>query len=241
MDNPTVLTELTEKSDKGQVAVVISETGSLEKLWAAGYYSIAPQWNNETSPSCSGPAATSTCADASLEKILHTITEVGFANAFPSTFDVSWWSNSLLTQAMDVARGGRFQDIPSSYPDNATFVYNDKTCSYRCQATEYIYFGLAAYVGALEGRGVSQDTENPAGIAGEFKLYTRELLKKDTKLTAIIEVSIYFIFYNERTLLTAFFRTEQPTIYPTFLQMEPITVLLPVGGMLCLLKTLLPI
>ena len=196
VDNPTVLTKLTEKVDLGgtvkvQAAIVVSETASYDKLNAAGYFTKAPQYNNETFPNCSGPAATSRCADATLEEVLHMITDVGFAKAFPTTFATSNTSNSLLTQALDVARGGKFNTIPSPYPSNATYTYNDTSCKYPCQATEYIYFGVCTYVGAMVGRCVNKDvTNHPYGVKLEFKLCTKELLKNDTKLTAIIEVFI---------------------------------------------------
>ena len=50
-----------------------------------------------------------------------------------------------------------------------------------CQNTEYIYWGISAYVGSIAGR--------KDAIAAEWKLSTRaELLAKDTLLSAIIQV-----------------------------------------------------
>merc|ERR1712080_40328 len=89
-------------------------------------------------------------------------------------------SNSLLTTAMDVARGGKFTTIPSSYPASAWYTYNDATCDYRCMATEYVYWGISAYVGSIAGRKNS--------IANEWKLSTKaELLSGDVKLSAILQ------------------------------------------------------
>ena len=194
VDNPTVLTKLTEKTDSVQASIVVpgkdgTWTNALsQSLETAGYFTNAPLYNEELLPSCSGPAATSSCADATLEEIWHVITSVGYAKAFPATFAVTSTSNSLLTQAMDVARGGKFTSIPSSYPSTAWYTFTDSICccsSYECQATEYIYWGVCAWVGALVGRGDE--------IKNEWKFETRAKLEAgDLKLTAIIKVIFYF-------------------------------------------------
>ena len=86
---------------------------------------------------------------------------------------------------MDVARGGKFTSIPSSYPSTAWYTYNDSTCNYECQATEYIYWGVTAWVGALVGRG--------DGIKNEWKFETKAKLEAgDLKMTAIIKVIFCF-------------------------------------------------
>ena len=42
--------------------------------------------------------------------------------------------------------------VPSSYPNSAWYTYFDRTCNYACMATEYIYWGVSSWVGALVGR-----------------------------------------------------------------------------------------
>ena len=91
--------------------------------------------------------------DASLEEVLHLITHVGYSSAYPGVFGET--SGSELTQAMDVARGGHFETVPASYPPDAWYTYDDRTCDYSCMATEYIYLG--ADVDA-RGTGVSGST-----------------------------------------------------------------------------------
>ena len=189
VDNPTVLAKLTEKTDSVQASIVVpgnegTWTNALaQSLETAGYFTNAPIFNGELLPSCSGPAATGSCADATLEEIWHVITSVGYAKAFPSTFAESSTSNSLLTQAMDVARGGKFTSIPSSYPSTAWYTYDDSTCNYNCMATEYFYWGVSAWVGALVGRGDA--------IKNEWKFETKAKLEAgDLKMTAIIKVFV---------------------------------------------------
>ena len=186
VDNPTVLTKMLEKVNNDQAAIIAPGTSS--SYTADGYFSSAPILNKEILPSCSGPSATTTCVDASLEEIWHMVTSVGYAKAFPTTFATESTSNSLLVQAMDVARGGKFTTIPSSYPSTAWFTalyttwwFTNSTCNYVCQVTEYVYWGVNAWVGALVGRGDA--------IKNEWKFETRAKLEAgDVKLTAIIKV-----------------------------------------------------
>ena len=87
--------------------------------------------------------------DASLEEVLHLITHVGYAHAFPQ-----WYGerNSELSAAMDLARGGHFESVPSSYPPEAWYHYDDETCDYECMTTEYVYWALTSRLGAQAGR-----------------------------------------------------------------------------------------
>ena len=120
-------------------------------------------------------------ADDSLEKIWHVIIDSGFAKVFPSIFSPYYHSESFLVKAMDVARGGRFLTVPDQYPSDAWYTYYDDACDYSCQATEYIYWGVNAWVGALEGR---RDE-----IYNEWRFETRAKLEAgDALMTALIKV-----------------------------------------------------
>lgn len=88
--------------------------------------------------------------DASLEEIWHIITHAGYATAYPSVFGED--SITSLTDAMDIARGGKFNTIPDSYPRNSWYTYDDETCEYNCMATEYIYWAMTSILGAQENR-----------------------------------------------------------------------------------------
>ena len=70
------------------------------------------------------------------------ITSAGYTPAFPAVFGTSASASSLLTEAMDTARGGKFTSVPASYPASAWYTYNDSTCTYTCMAVEYIYWAI---------------------------------------------------------------------------------------------------
>jgi hypothetical protein len=57
--------------------------------------------------------------DATFEEVLHLITHSGYAKVYPSVFGE--YKGSELANAMDLARGGQFTIIPSSYPSSAWY------------------------------------------------------------------------------------------------------------------------
>jgi hypothetical protein len=131
--------------------------------------------------------------DATVEEILHTISSVGYANAYPDAFGEEENSNSLLCQAMDVARGGHFVNIPSSYPSSAWYHYDDNTCEYNCMATEYFYWGLTSMLGI-------QDFGNRCSeINNEWEACTAEQFQE-------MDVLLYQLFNDENYIL--------PTVAP---------------------------
>lgn len=107
--------------------------------------------------------------DGSLEEVLHLITHVGYSKVYPSVFGES--SGSALADAMDIARGGKFTQVPESYPDGAWYTYNDKTCNYDCMVTEYTYWALTSILGGQAFEGRKED------IQEEWKLNTKELVR----------------------------------------------------------------
>jgi len=122
--------------------------------------------------------------DASLEEILHLITFTGYYKAYPKIFGPH---QSLVTKAMDRARGGHFREIPRlGYPTKAWYTYNDKTCDYNCMVTEYFYWALTSYLGAqdFDRRGLN--------IENEWKLNTKKKLKeKDNLIYSVLKNPIY--------------------------------------------------
>ena len=77
VDNPSVLTKLI--TAKPQPAVVAPGPGDggeppadvIKALETKGYFTVAPVFNGELLPNCSGPKATDQCADASLEEVCY--------------------------------------------------------------------------------------------------------------------------------------------------------------------------
>ena len=106
----------------------------------------------------------STRFDASLEEILHVITQCGYAVAYPEIFGEH--KDSLIAKYMDNARGGYFEWVPGSYSPDAWYTYHDNSCYYNCMITEYFYWSLTSILGAQDNRWNEVYTE--------WKLNTKE-------------------------------------------------------------------
>ena len=126
-------------------------------------------------------------SDATVEEILHTINHVGHTNVYPEAFSISP-SSSFMSTAMDVARGGQFMTIPSSYPEEAWYHYDDYTCDYECMAIEYMYWSIVSKMGLLN------DDETCYGIANEWELCSPELFQS-------IDVLMYELITNPQYLI----------------------------------------
>ena len=87
---------------------------------------------------------------AYLEEILHLVTQVGYANAYPEVFGE--FKGSRISMAMDVARGGYFETVPQIYPESSWYHYYDKSCDYACMITEYFYWSLTSLLGSQINR-----------------------------------------------------------------------------------------
>ncbi len=115
--------------------------------------------------------------DASLEEVLNIITHAGYAQAYPAVFGEN--AGTTLANAMDIARGGHFTSIPNPYPENAWYTYDDTTCDYNCQSTEYIYWALTSILGA--------QTNRLDEIGNEWRLNTRQKVQDtDTAIYALL-------------------------------------------------------
>ena len=108
--------------------------------------------------------------DATIEEIIHTINAVGHTNAYPNAFSLQP-NSSLMSNAMDLARGGQFMSVPNSYPPSAWYHYDDWTCDYECMAIEYMYWAIVSYMGILD------DPQTAQGIANEWQPYNAALLQ----------------------------------------------------------------
>lgn len=136
---------------------------------------------DETRLECTGLNFTQTCEDYSIELLFDFVTYHGVIESYPSTFGMDWEEPSYLTEAMDIARGGRFKVVPNHYPSSAWFTLNmTKICDYYCQVVNYLWFGYCSYSGICEGRVGALEFEP------EFKYLTRsELETGDVKLSKL--------------------------------------------------------
>ena len=131
---------------------------------------------NEVDPSRTGHWGD----DATVEEIMHTINHRGHVEVYPDACNFEP-NSSRLTEAMDVARGGQFASVPNSYPEEAWYHYDDKTCDYECMAIEYIYWAQVSNMGILD------DPDTCAGIANEWEPCSKVLLESmDTLMYALI-------------------------------------------------------
>ena len=133
-----------------------------EPFFDGGFHAGQSQSATETAPA--------DAFDATLEEVFHLITNHGYANAYPEVFGTK--PGTKLADCLDAARGGRFEDVPRRYPRDAWFSYDDDTCEYECQITEYIYWAMTSMLGAQKPRWRQRE------IADEWKLPTRELVKE---------------------------------------------------------------
>ncbi len=122
--------------------------------------------------------------DATLEEVLHLISDYGYGPTYPTIFGRK--PGTAIANAMDLARGGQYLSIPVNYPSGAWYHYKDSKCDYSCQITEYIYWGLTTYLGAQDYDG--RNTE----ISDEWEITSSENLQtRDTALYSIITNKTY--------------------------------------------------
>jgi len=117
--------------------------------------------------------------DGALEEVLHPITRHGYGGAYPDAFGMR--QGSLAAQALDLARGGYYEEVPEQYPEDAWFTYYDETCRYSCMLNEYIYWALTSLLGAQDSPGRLER------IGNEWRLNTPEKLRKgDPAICALL-------------------------------------------------------
>ena len=109
--------------------------------------------------------------DATLEEVLHLVTDLGWDEAFPEVWGER--KGSTLADAMDLARGGYYQEVPQQYPDGAWFTYYDKTSDYATQITEYLYWVTTTYLGGQDWTGRIH-----SNYTNEWQPYTRAMLEQ---------------------------------------------------------------
>jgi hypothetical protein len=167
VDDAALLTELQSKS---AFMPIFQSDGNAAMTTFSNNYSgngaSAVLWQTEMDPAQPGHWGD----DATIEEILHTINSVGHVDVYPSAFSMAT-NSSLLSTAMDSARGGQFIAIPAPYPAGAWYHYDDGTCDYECMATEYLYWMIVSNMGILD------DTATCTGIANEWEPCSQALLQ----------------------------------------------------------------
>jgi hypothetical protein len=147
-DDPTVLEYLVNRN----FVIPVWTTETSEPFWETDCeYSVgmaASMYYNEDEWALGGMQQAGTW-DTNLEEVWH-IVSMSWSESYPDYFGVSERFPSMLTDAMDAARGGKFISIPEQYPENAWYTYDDETCDYGCMADEYFYWMLMANLDALD-------------------------------------------------------------------------------------------
>ncbi len=109
--------------------------------------------------------------DPTLEEAFHLITQFGYAYAYPKEFGEK--KGSKISNLMDIARGGFFKYVPRNYPVGAFFTYDDKSCDYQCQITEFTYWAITSF------RNQQSSSERYTAIKDEWKLNTKKKIKSN--------------------------------------------------------------
>ena len=177
VDDPSIETQLT--SENALMPIFSAEGSSAENTFFNNYNGngvSAVLYQNEVDPTQTGHWGD----DATVEEIMHTINHVGHTNVYPAAFSMQA-NSSLMSAAMDTARGGQFMTIPNPYPAAAWYHYDDQTCDYECMMIEYMYWALVSNMGILD------DPQTASGIANEWEPYNATLLQSmDTLMYALI-------------------------------------------------------
>ena len=123
--------------------------------------------------------------DATLEEVLHLVTDKGWDEAFPDVWGEK--QGSSIANAMDTARGGYFETIPASYPANAWYTYDDQTADYATQVTEYVYWATTTYLG-----GQNWSDRVHSNFTNEWKPITQaDLNTTDPAVVSLLTSSSY--------------------------------------------------
>ena len=182
VDDPLIEAQLL--SESALMPIFSSEGSSVENIFFNNYNGdgvSAVLYKNEIDPTQTGHWGD----DATVEEIIHTINHVGHTNVYPSAFSMGP-NSSLMSTAMDAARGGQLLSPPWTYPSSAWYHYDDWTCDYECMMIEYMYWAIVSYMGILD------DAQTASGIANEWEPYNATLLQSmDVLMYDLITDPVY--------------------------------------------------
>ncbi len=166
-DDPELISILVE--NEALIPIFQSDGNNAMEVFMNNYNgngASAVLWQSEMDPSQPGKWG----SDATVEEILHTINHVGHVNLYPEAFGLNP-NTSLLSEAMDLARGGQFLSVPQNYPPESWYHYDDVTCDYECMAIEYLYWCIVSWMGILDDPGTCN------GISNEWELCSPTLFQ----------------------------------------------------------------
>ena len=113
-DDPNVLRNILTKANKhgnvGRPSLVLpnpsATTAQMMAMMKKGFLPGQDLKFGEIKPKCSGLHGTAkpSCIDASIEEVLHFLTNNGYSIAYSKIFGSNWKAQSKLTKAMDIAR-----------------------------------------------------------------------------------------------------------------------------------------
>jgi len=177
VDDPALKVAL--QSSGALIPIFSQENSNAENVFFNQYNgegAAAVLYNNEMNPNQTGYWG----SDATVEEVIHVINAVGHTSIYPNAFSIEP-SSSLMTEAMDIARGGQFLTVPNQYPNSAWYHYDDQTCDYGCMAIEYMYWSIVSWMGILD------DPATCNGIANEWEPCSPSLFQStDVLMHALI-------------------------------------------------------
>ena len=161
VDNPRVVKQL-RKREGGCVSIYCGDDGDDPCMWLFED-EIFPEGSRKGRP------------DATIEEVLHLISQTGYAYAYPKQFGEK--RGTQIATAMDKARGGyKGPGQPvNKYPAGAWYTYDDRSCDYACMVTEYFYWGLTSILGGQSYPGRYNE------IKREWQLNTKAKVKRKDK------------------------------------------------------------
>jgi len=168
-DNPKIMKALIDRKGAITMRGTQGERPSGPRPHGQGLY------DDETRPNARANGE----FDGAWEEILHMVTDNGWGGAYPEVFGRVPGTDQ--SNAMDLARGGQFIEIPSEYPEGAWYTYGDESCTYDCMNSEYIYWSFTTFLGLQDYPGRSGE------IGQEWRPTTKkELKERDPAIFAIL-------------------------------------------------------
>ena len=160
VDDPNVLAAMTDPNEPPCLMALFQSENEMDSvLNQYGHILDRYRWQNLFADECHPQgSSTQNGFDATLEEVLHLVSQHGWANAYPAAFGE--YSGTEIADAMDLARGGHFNRPPNNYPPGAWYHYDDQTCRYGCQVTEYFYWLLTSILGAQDYLGRGNEINN---------------------------------------------------------------------------------